>query len=298
MAKQFVFKSARPIKEHELPRDWAEIIAASFSRLGDDYDESNKGIPHFQICSDRIDKVVADIIIQTGLANVLDVGVGDGQRLLRIKSLVERQKRFVSLYGTDISEVMVSVANSRGIETRQQDMMNCLPFNNGSMDAVLYLSGDFGYVMSPGAEGREGEGLRLQTLNYAHDVLTPGGVLVLEMMTHDNSNQEKKGHVSVYTRTRIVDGVAEQPMQFYLKNFRFGEVQRLVSASRFDVAQAEVHYMLRWPQRGESVTDDREIGSIVGSFPGFHGFDISRIHPNVDDIPNRAGYLMLVVLRK
>src|SRR3990167_6588451 len=100
MAKQFVFKSARPIKEHELPRDWAEIIAASFSRLVDDYDESNKGIPHFQICSDRIDKVVADIIIQTGLANVLDVGVGDGQRLLRIKSLVERQKRFVSLYGT------------------------------------------------------------------------------------------------------------------------------------------------------------------------------------------------------
>jgi len=44
---------------------------------------------------------------------------------------------------------MAKMATGLGIEVVHADFKSGLPFNNNSLDLVIFASNDFGYVMSP-----------------------------------------------------------------------------------------------------------------------------------------------------
>ncbi len=99
---------------------------------------------------------------------VLDLACGAGRHLAAL-----RERGYRAL-GMDLSKVLL--AEARGLPRVNGDML-CLPFADGAFDWVLNFFTSFGYF--------EGEAENLQVLQEMARVLSPGGLLVMDLFNRD-----------------------------------------------------------------------------------------------------------------
>lgn len=305
MVVKFKYNEVEYIKEKNLPENWSEVNIAGFTKLAPFYSQGIEQEATFELYDTSIDDLVVSSLSDNKFSNILDVGVGDGVRLTRIrKKLFAKGRDTLNMFGTELSDSMIAIALEKGIDVKKHDMKNPLPFDKNSMDMIVYLSGDLGYVMDKNHSN--GQSMRLNAINSAYNTLKPNGVLFMELLAHDNENQydetgmAKPGHVLKYSRTTFIDGEKRDDLEgtFYLKQFRFSEMRNLVEASKFNINSANVRYILR-SEKNEG-GDTSRIGKIIQTYHGFEGFDIIQIHPGADKLKNspRANYRMIVELRK
>lgn len=293
------------IREPQLPANWFETTLQGFSAIAPYYRDDLSRYAHVLAARQTSEMMAAHIAFQRGYASVMergfmsvaDIGVGDGERLANISLKVGMMRRVARLYGTDLSTQMLEKAAGHGIGVVRHDMRQPLPFSDGSLDMILSLSGTFGFIQ----DSQNGFEQRVNALNSMYSALRRGGALFMELFEHDTDSQEKDGWVSVYDRKLSIDGQRDETFRFFLKLFRFGEVQRLFKASMFPADRVIVNYMI-WvePQKpGSEEPDCSNSGTITRSYEGFRGFDIRQIHPNISnrDAP-RTSYVMLVVAEK
>jgi len=96
---------------------------------------------------------------------ILDLGCGTG-RTMKILAKVGRE-----LVGVDISSRMTEIARNEGLSVVQASAL-CLPFGEGSFDAVFSIHGGFGYCRN----SDEVERLSVELFR----VLRKGGVVLLD----------------------------------------------------------------------------------------------------------------------
>ena len=141
----------------------------------------------------------------------------------------------------------------------QASMRHGFPEFGHESDAILFVSGDFGYLMDP-AVGPE---LRLRTLDSAHEHLSAGGRVVLELISRDPRTSDRGADVFYFSRAPIVrdkDGTelfhGPETWQ-YIKTFSKQEFASLIEASRFDLSAATFRYVVR------DSSDALRIGHVV-----------------------------------
>lgn len=239
-------RSLTLIREQDLPENWLETTVDCYSTEADYYELAQYG--HTQALKATVNDFVAEALSRTEAAAVLDVGVGDGHRLDTICGLVEKRcDRRPAMYGIELSDAMIERARARGVRVTRADMRKGIPAIGTALDGVLFLSGDLGYLMDPA----EGDRLRLDVLDSAHESLRPGGVVVLELVSRDPRPAPGGADVFYFSRTPTVrdsDGAVTlqgpETWQF-IKTFTKAETVALIGRSRFDAAAATLRYVVR-----------------------------------------------------
>ena len=282
------------IPEQELPADWESIIKYNFSQIADFYYEAIISDKASQIAHNEVDKDIRRIIQSNNLLSLLDVGIGDGSRLIGVSP------NDAKLFGLDISETMVETSRQKGITVKLHDFKKGLPFDDESLDMVLFLSNDFGYIMS--TNPNIAEKLRQDAINEAYRVLKHKGFLYMELMTND-SKQPRDGLVCKYDRVLRVNDQEVFKGSFYLKDFTFHELNRLLTTSSFSSSEAIVKYLLS--KDFQNPEDIRQVGTIKKQFRGFDGFNYSDFQPKIlnpvskiEEFQVRYDYLMLISVQK
>ena len=282
------------VHESELPHDWESIINHNFSQIADYYYASIVSDEASKIAHHTVDEEIRRIIQLNGLSSLLDVGIGDGSRLLGVSPVN------AELHGLEISETMADASRQKGITVKIHDFKKGLPFGNNSLDMVLFLSNDFGYIMD--MDPQHANELRQNALQEAYRILRPGGFLYMELMTND-SEQTRDGLVCKYDRVLRVDGKERFKGSFYLKDFTYHEMERLLKHSRFIDSQAVVKYLLSKDFQNPEYLS--QVGRIVKTSCGFEEFVYSDFQPTiVNPITNektfqvRYDYLMLISVQK
>lgn len=252
-------QSLNLIREQDLPGDWLETTVACYSTEADYYELAQYG--HMQPLKEQVNKFAADQLADTAAAAVLDVGVGDGHRLSAVCALVEQRcGRRPEMYGVEFSDAMIEMARARGIRVLRQDMREGIPDLGQELDGVLFLSGDFGYVM----DAEAGSALRLRVLGSVFERLRFGGKAIFELVSRDPRPAPGGADVFHFSRTptvpdpRSADGVLRGPETWqFVKTFSKPEVVALIESSRFDPAAASLRYVVR------DSDDVHRIGSYV-----------------------------------
>jgi SAM-dependent methyltransferase len=239
-------RSTSLVREDQLPPDWLATTVACYSTESGYYELAQYA--DVQPMKATIDGLVADAVARTAAGAVLDVGVGDGHRLARIGALVaDRCGRVPRLHGVELSEPMAERARARGVSVVVHDMRRGIPDVGCALDAVLFLSGDLGYLMDPVA----GAALRSRVLDSAHERLAPGGVVVLELVSRDPRLAPGGADVFHFSRTPVVHGddgreLFRGPETWqHVKSFSRAEVVALLESSRFDATAATLRYVVR-----------------------------------------------------
>lgn len=247
------------IHESDLPADWLSTTVGCYSTESGYYALAQ--YDHIAPLKSQVDEFAADRLVAAGCRSVIDVGVGDGHRLLAIATLVEKRTGTrPTLYGIELSEEMAALATGRGVDVVRQDMREGIPNLRNPLDAVLFLSGDLGYLMDPD----DGAELRRRVLDSAYERLRPGGVVVLELITRDPRRAPDGADVFYFSRAPHVHGgtsevAANGPETWqYIKTFTRSEFRALVVASRFELDGASMRYIVR------ASDDVGRVGCFVG----------------------------------
>ena len=140
-------------------------------------------------------------------------------------------------------------------------MRRGIPDFGPELDSILFLSGDFGYLMDPAG----GHDLRLRVLNSAYDRLSVRGQLFMELLTLDPRPLDDDADVYFFSRVPwVTDPDQPTPSRVhgpetwqYVKTFTLPEAQALIEASHFDVDKSSVRYIVRGSQ------DQHRIGQFV-----------------------------------
>jgi hypothetical protein len=181
---------------------------------------------------------------------VLDAGVGDGHRLSKICSLIdEHDAARPKLYGIELSERMIDEAERRGVHVVREDMRDGIPDVGPELDGILFLSGDFGYLMDPA----DGPDLRLRVLNSVYERLSARGQLIMELLTLDPRALDDGADVYFFSRVPwVTDSDQPTPTRVrgpetwqYVKTFTLTEARSLIKASRFDLDKSSMQYIVR-----------------------------------------------------
>lgn len=234
------------IREDEVPQDWLATTVDCYSTESSYYELAQ--YHHTELLKARVNEFAADCLALTSARALVDVGVGDGHRLTRICSLVsDRCGRTPQMFGIELSDQMIEHARQRGVHTVKRDMRDGFPHFGRELDGILYLSGDFGYLMDP----QEGPALRSRILDSAHEHLRIGGRVVLELISRDprtTPNGADVFHFSRVPSVRDEDGTdlfhGPETWQ-YIKTFSRSEVVALIERSQFDLAAASLRYIVR-----------------------------------------------------
>ncbi|MFL6099447.1 MAG: class I SAM-dependent methyltransferase [Actinomycetales bacterium] len=234
------------VREADLPDDWLATTLACYSTEADYYELAQ--YPHTEPMKVRVNEFAVEQIATTKARAVLDVGVGDGHRLARICASVAAVRGGPpQMYGVELSDRMIERARARGVQVLKHDMREGIPDLGRDLDAVLFLSGDLGFLM----DAETGPELRLQALDSAHQRLSDGGKVVLELVTRDPRVAEHGADVFHFSRRPRVDGaggpdVVSGPETWqFIKTFTRAELVSLVESSRFDLAAATMRYIVR-----------------------------------------------------
>jgi SAM-dependent methyltransferase len=234
------------VREDELPQDWVTTNVDCYSTESSYYELAQ--YPHIATLKARVDEFVVDQLAGSAAGAVLDVGVGDGHRLARICALVEQRCGWpLEMYGIELSDHMIEHARRRGVHAVKQDMREGLPDLPRELDGIVFLSGDLGYLMDP----RSGPDLRARILDSAHDRLRVGGRVVLELISRDPRTAPRGADVFHFSRRPSVRDDAGTDLFHgpetwqYIKTFSRPEAVSLIEHSRFDLAAASLHYVVR-----------------------------------------------------
>jgi SAM-dependent methyltransferase len=235
------------IREADLPEDWLATTVGCYTTEADYYELAQYG--HIQPLKAQVNEFAADHLAATAARAVLDVGVGDGHRVAEICSLVaERRGRRPEMYGIELSDRMIERARRRGIQVLKQDMREGIPDLGQELDGVLFLSGDLGFLMDP----LLGPDLRLRALDSAHERLSVGGQVVLELVSRDPRVAEDGADVFHFSRIpRVSDAegagdLIRGPETWqYIKTFTRSEVVDLIDSSRFELSRSSIDYIVR-----------------------------------------------------
>lgn len=269
------------IPESELPENWETILNRSFSGMANFYHESILSDKAAKKAHHIVDEQIKGLIQSNNLTAILDVGVGDGSRLISIAP------ENAELSGIEINKIMAETSRPKGIDVEIHDFKKGLPFEDSSLDLVLFLSNDFGYITDK--DPVKATSLRISALNEADRILKPGGFLYMELMSNDTEYQ-KDGLVCKYERVLKIDGKEKFRGVFYLKDFTFSELARLLNSSRFKGDSPNIQYMLL--RDFENSEDLSDVGRIVKSFASFEGYSISEFQPKITNpITNKTEYI-------
>lgn len=248
------------VRESELPSDWLETTVECYSAEAGYYSLALYG--EMEPMKAEVDAYAARRMAEAGCASVLDVGVGDGYRLDRICALVEGHGApRPQMYGIELSDRMIELAEGRGVNVVKHDMREGIPEFGMQLDCILFLSGDFGYLMDPVA----GDELRLRVLDSAYDRLSVGGDVILEFVSRDPRPTDDGADVFFFSRIpwvhdpdRPTGPRIEGPETWqYVKTFTIDEVVRLIEASRFELDRSSIRYIVR------DSPDEGRIGEFV-----------------------------------
>ena len=97
------------ISESKLPKDWEIILNKNFSELSKFYYESIFSDEVARKAHHIVDEQIKHLILSQGLEAILDMGVGDGSRLISIAP------ENADLYGIEINEVMAKEAEKKAL---------------------------------------------------------------------------------------------------------------------------------------------------------------------------------------
>jgi SAM-dependent methyltransferase len=282
------------IPESSLPPDWEDRLNIGFSGLGDYYYDSVLSDEAHRKVHAMVDEEIMRLVKANGLGNILDIGTGDGSRLMKIAKAAKSPK----LYGVENNEKMARISEAKGIQIRRSDFKKGIPFSDSSMDLALFLSNDFGYVMD--CDPGKGVSLRVNALNETYRVLREGGFLCMELMSQDDGVPDKDGLVCRYERVLKVDGNEKFRGTFYLKDFNFHELSRLFGRSAFSGDNLQVQYILSGDF--EKPGDTSRVGQQVKTFKAFEGYSLSDFQPvekgDVTSYRIRYDYVILLEIRK
>ena len=286
MNVRFEYENIDSIKELLLPNDWHKTTIESFDRIADIYSQGVQNDKSHAICNQAVNDMVFKIIKERSFSPILEIGIGDGQRLAVFRQRFydedcengnkERNKRapyfLPEFQDTELSDKIRKIAEDRGFKTEKHDMKQDMPYDDWTFGMILYLSGDFGYIM----DSKKGFELRVRALNSAYDKLQHNGILFLDLFSQDTKKQKNDGRIDVYDRIPVIDGEKRQDLRgrFYLKNFRFKELERLFKASKFDTELIHTYCMLR--RKGESDDSNYKVGDDIELFFGFKRFDFDK----------------------
>ncbi|MBI3051200.1 class I SAM-dependent methyltransferase [Candidatus Woesearchaeota archaeon] len=263
----------RTIREADLPADWRDTVSSSSTAIGPYYDGYLRAETFARLMEGTVDGMLAERIKADNYKRIANIGVGGGERLRRVADLTGRE---LYLVGTDIISGMLKVAAMNRIRGVQHDMTQPLPFKPGSLDAIVWLTGDFGYLMDP-VNGRQ---IRQNTVEQAYHALEPGGMFFAEMQMQDTQNQDRPGRVRRDTGQMQHYGAVVGEYVFYTKMFRFGELRDLMDKSSFGAERSTLFYMMR------NTVDDlgnpgfANSGKVSAIYKGLKGFELTQIHPN------------------
>lgn len=234
------------VREADLPDDWLATTLECYSTEADYYELAQ--YRHTQPMKERVNEFVAQHIAETRARAVLDVGVGDGHRLARICAAVATAHGSrPEMYGVELSDRMIERARGHGVQVLKHDMREGVPDLGRELDAVLFLSGDLGFLMDPVV----GPDLRLQAIDSAHERLSDGGQVVLELVTRDPRVAEHGADVFHFSRLpRVEEAASENAIRGpetwqYIKTFSRAELVGLVESSRFDLGASSMRYIVR-----------------------------------------------------
>jgi|GEM_PF-3764187 len=276
------------IPESELPSNWEELLKNNFSKIAPFYYKSIFSNEVSKKAHSEVNNKIKGIIKTTNPTSILDVGVGDGSRLIEVAP-----KR-TNLYGIEISEEMVNVSKGKGIDTKLSDFKKRLPFPTNSIDLILFLSNDFGYVMNKNPSNSVLT--RISVLNEVYRILKPNGRLYMELMSQDTGDYNSDGLVCKYKRILKINDKEIFKGDFYLKDFKFYELSMLFDLSLFKGSKIEIEYMLS--KDFENPNDLNDVGKIIKSFSCFQGYSINDFQPNLIDYKNRYDYFILLNITK
>jgi SAM-dependent methyltransferase len=239
------------IPESSLPVDWCRINSAAFEYEAPYYSRvDNDGVA---LLNQRLNSYLAEHILHVGDRDVLDVGIGDGFKVLDLCQKAQaKQQIHLTPHGTEISEKMRQLAQRRGVvDVVLHDMKAPLPFADQSFDVILYYSCDFGYLADPAAA--RADALRLAALDDAFAKLRPGGRLVLELLNYDNCPQAGR-EICEYTRypafvvrcgwieLRLKLGEGQR---HFIRHFSLEEIENLAERSSFGKQKFKSFYIVR-----------------------------------------------------
>lgn len=296
MSIKFQYHSQKWIQESDLPEDWFELISNGFSKLAPFFYEASVTDSIDKKVNEAVDRDIINLINKGELRDILDVGVGDGTRLARIGRNISEDYGWGRLYGTDISEKMLQKARDKNIYVIKSDMREPLPFKPASLDMILYISGDFGFIMDKDVS--KANRLRLNAIDSAYSILKEEGILHMEVICGDHLGYDKDGKVVHYLRRTLSDGkeVSELSDPFYAKSFTFSEMEGLLRKSKFNIENTHVKYMLR--KLNWTSEDSSKSGEIVAQYPCFRNFNIKDIYPNLEDPMNVPNYRTIISIKK
>lgn len=248
------------VRESDLPADWLETTVECYSTEAHYYSLALYG--DLEPMKERINQYAAILMAGSSCRAVLDSGVGDGRRLEKICSIMSGLgARRPKMYGIELSEEMEALAAQQGVTVSREDMRSGIPDLGPDLDFILFLSGDFGYLMDP-ADGRD---LRLRVLNSAYNRLSSRGQVILEFLTRDPCPAEDGADVFYFSRIpwlpdpkRPSTSRLRGPETWqYVKTFTMLEVESLIEASQFDLERSSIRYIVRGSE------DEDRIGNFV-----------------------------------
>jgi hypothetical protein len=250
------------VREPDLPVDWLETTVECYSTEAHYYSLALYG--DLEPMKERVNEYAALRMARASCRAALDCGVGDGTRLEKICSITDRHGApRPRMFGIELSEQMVGLAEQRGVTVVRADMRNGIPDFGTDLDFILFLSGGFGYLMDP-TDGRD---LRLRLLNAAYDRLSSRGEMILEFLTRDPHPAEDGADIFYFSRVPwLLDPNRPSTSRLrgpetwqYVKTFTMLEIESLIEASRFDLARSSMRYIVRGSENegriGEFVED-------------------------------------------
>jgi|GEM_PF-689110 len=135
--------------------------------------------------------------------SVLDIGCGDGLLMEYLK------KRGLECAGVDISSQAISICAGRGLDCRQADITERLPFNNSSFDNVLLID-VLEHIFQPGEVLKEAYRVsrKFVFISVPNFVSLPARFQVFLGRVPEN-NTARDGHVYWMTWRVILDLLTE-----------------------------------------------------------------------------------------
>lgn len=295
----------REIDEREIPNNWLEETLSSFNSCSPYYSTIIANAePWNEKVNNTIEDLVAYKILEKDLHRILEQGTGDGTRLLRIQDLIEAKYNDygLSLLGTELADRMLEKARENGINAVKHDMSKPLPSRDqfSDLDAIIWFNGDFGYIM----DSDSGVEKRVNSLTDAYSKLNTGGFIALDILSQDTEDQHNNGEAMRYSRIPVFNGERQAPLPFWIKQFRFMEIKRLLEDANIPLEQAKATYVITYEVANSSI-DLSNSGSIAFS-------DLSFKDPTIDDTlnvinanreyteekPNYTEYRMFVTIDK
>ncbi len=179
-------------------------------------------------------------------ARLLDLGCGTGGLLWRIHRRFPR----VTSVGLDYSPLALELAAGRRVGGLVRGDAKALPFADASFDAITSLDVLYTREAYPGLD---------RTLARCHDLLRPGGRLILQLPACEAIRSQHDAHVHTahrFTAAEVRDA---------LKNAGFGRIRVRYRCHLLFLAAWVVRKWLRRPDRGsEVVTPSGSINALAG----------------------------------